>query len=78
MLIFLQVSFWMDNHCHLFLHIIFLSDICNRAGTAIDNQFWVGDKLATHSTFHWPQTHKPMSQEWELWQQGLAQGMNMG
>jgi len=68
MQIFLRVGFWLDklvvlNHCQLFLHVIFLSDICNGAVTVVDNQFWSGEKPATHHVYHWLQTHKPMSRE---------------
>jgi len=66
------------NRCRMFLHVIFLSDICNGAGSAIDNQYWTGEKPADYYHFQWPQVHKLMRRDWELWQRGLSQGLNLG
>jgi len=62
--ILLSAGFRLDklatlNCCHLFLHVIFLSDICNGTGTAVDNQFWVGEKHSSLYQYNWPQTPKP-------------------
>jgi len=80
---FLQAGFRSDelatlNQCRMFLHVILLSDICNGVGTVIKNQCWSGTHPANHYNYHWPQTQKPMRRDWELWQRGLSQGLNLG
>jgi len=66
------------NQCRLHLKVIFLSDICNAQGTAIETQFWTGSGQADWHSFSWPRAHKPTSKEWLLWQQALSKGLNLG
>jgi len=57
------------NHCRMFLHTIWLSDICNGTGTEVLENYWSG----THpieSPYQWPPT-KVRSADWKLWQQAL-------
>ncbi len=73
MQILLSTGFWSDelatlNCCRMFLQVIFLSDICNGMGMAVNTQFWVGEKPSSLYQYNWPQTPKPTQQEWTLWQ----------
>jgi len=81
--IFLSAGFRTDelatlNRCRMYLRVIFLSDICNGTGTAVDNQFWVGEKPSSLYQYNWPQTPKPTQREWTLWQRALTVGLNLG
>jgi len=43
------------NRCQMYIHVMYLSDICTGDGKAIDTRFWIG-KEKCHSTFRWPRT----------------------
>jgi len=43
------------NRCQMYIHTMYLSDICTGDGKAIDTRFWIG-KEKCHSTFRWPRT----------------------
>jgi len=51
------------NRCQMYLHAIFLSDICTGDGTAIELHHW-GGKHICESPFSWPKTEKPLIQDW--------------
>jgi len=56
----------MLNRCRMYIQAIYLSDICNGLGTAVDTQFWKSDHKCS-TPYQWPQTEKPMNQEWQEW-----------
>jgi len=62
----------------MFLHSIFLSDICDGSGMTIENHSWEGAKPSSTHKYHWPQTSKPTGREWTLWQKALTQSLNLG
>jgi len=66
------------NHCRMHLKVIFLSDICNGQGTAIEQQFWSGTGEATVHPYSWPRSHKPGTNEWRLWQCALTRSLQLG
>jgi len=65
------------NRCRMHLHVIFLSDICNGQGTAIEPQFWKGQTQSDVHDYLWPRTHKPAPGEWALWQHALSTSLNL-
>jgi len=66
------------NQCRMYLHVIFLSDICNGQGTAIEPQFCTGNGVSDAYSYNWPRSHKPSPQQWLLWQQALTCAWNLG
>jgi len=46
------------NYCCMHLKVIFLSDICNDQGTAIEQQFWSRTGKANVHPYSWPRSHK--------------------
>jgi len=66
------------NCCCMYLHIIFLSDICNGSGTTTETDFWNCAKPVDIHQYHWLQIHPPSPTEQLLWQQGLTCSLNLG
>jgi len=66
------------NKCCMYLHAIFLSDICNASSTEIELNMWSGAVVADTHNYHWPQTTRPTLGEWSLWQRSLQQSLNLG
>jgi len=66
------------NQCRMHLHVIFLSDICNGHGMAIEPQFWMGNGVSDAHSYNWPRSHKPGPHQWLLWQQALTCAWNIG
>jgi len=65
------------NRCRMYLHAIFLSDICNGQGTAIEPQFLVRKSISETHHYSWPKVIEPMSTEWKLWQLALTKGFHL-
>jgi len=65
------------NKCHMYLHVIFLSDICNASRTEIEPNMWSGAAVADTHNYHWPQMTRPTQGEWTLWQRSLQQSLNL-
>jgi len=53
----------------MFLHAIWLSDICDGTGTEVLADYWAGNQ-PTQSSYRWPPTHARPS-DWNKWQQAL-------
>jgi len=62
----------------MYLQVIFLSDICNGQGTAIEPQFWNGQTLSEVHDYLWPWMHKPAPGDWAFWQCALSKSLNLG
>ena len=63
--------------CHMFLHVIMLSDICNGTGMGIEQQYWTGDMVVEIYQFQWPKMVKPTPQEWVFWQCDLQLSLDL-
>ncbi len=66
------------NRCRMHLRVIFLSDICNGQGTALEKQLWEGTTPADHHPYSWPKSHPPTPAEWAQWQRALTRSLNLG
>jgi len=66
------------NQCRMYLQVVFLSDICNGHGMAIENQFWTGKAISDKHHYCWPWSHKPTQGEWALWQLALMHSLHLG
>jgi len=66
------------NQCRMYLQVVFLSDICNGHGMAIENQFWTGKAISDKHHYCWPWSHKPTQGEWALWQLALMRSLHLG
>jgi len=64
------------NQCRMFLKVIFVSDICNGQGTAIEQQFWKGIAPAEHHDYRWPRVHQPTTNDWTAWQRALTRSLD--
>jgi len=62
----------------MFLHIIFISDIVNGHGTAIEKQYWSGNTVSQAHNYLWPKTPRPTPREWKQWQHALTRSLNLG
>ena len=65
------------NRCQLYTQVVFLSDICNAAGTKLEQQLW-NQLTVADSPYRWPIVPKPTPMEWRLWQQVLQKAMSVG
>jgi len=65
------------NRCRMYIQAIYLSDICNGLGTAVDTQFWSGDHKCS-TPYRWPRTEKPTNQEWQEWRRTITQACQLG
>jgi len=65
------------NQCHMYLQAIFLSNICNGMGTAINPQMLEG-KVQCPSIYEWPKTDKPSPTEWQEWRCTLMLALSLG
>jgi len=66
------------NKCWMYLHVIFLLDICNASGTEIESKMWSGVAVADTHNYRWPRTTRPTPGEWTIWQRSLQQCLNLG
>jgi len=66
------------NRCRMHLQVVFLSDICNSHGMAIENQFWTGKASTDEHHYSWPQSHPPTQGEWTFWQLALTRSFHLG
>jgi len=67
----------MLNRCQLYLHVVFLSDICNVGETKLEQHLWNQLNVA-ESQYKWPKVPKPTPMEWRLWQQVPQQATSVG
>jgi len=66
------------NRCRMYLRVIYLSDVCNGQGTAIEPHFWSGNRTSDVHQYSWPKVLKPAPAEWHLWQCALTKGLHLG
>ncbi len=66
------------NQCHMYLQVIFVSEICNGEGTKIDQNYWNGKQVNLQSNYQWPRMSPPTAQEWNFWRQWLMSGLSLG
>ena len=61
------------NYCRMYLNVVFLSDVCNAAGTAIDPAMLTGDFDATMSkcNHHRVNQARPGDLAWDDWRRAL-------
>jgi len=65
------------NRCRMYLHAIYLSDICTRDRKAINSRFWDGREQC-HLTLRWPRTDCPTVSEWNNWCKTLMMALSWG
>jgi len=71
MCIFLQHNTPLDelqvlNRCSMYLSVIWLSDICEGDGKAVQAAAWSGEQIG-ESLYSWPKPVKPSTGKWHLW-----------
>jgi len=66
------------NRCQMYMHVIYLSDICNSQGMAIKPHFWLGKRISDTHHYSWPKVIQPPPAEWNLWQLALSKGLHLG
>jgi len=71
------LDLWTIAYC-IMISIIYLSDICNGQGTAIEPYFWLGKRISETHHYSWPKVIKPSPAEWNLWQLALTKGLHLG
>jgi len=64
------------NQCRMYLHAIFLSDICTDNGTAMEKHCW-GQNIC-EPPFCWLKTEKPLPQDWNQWKSHLTLALSLG
>ncbi len=65
------------NRCQMYIHAIYLLDICNGSGTAIDNWYWEG-KSVCPLEYIWLTTAKPTTMEWQVWRKTMSLALSTG
>jgi len=65
------------NQCRMYIHAIFLSDICTATGDALEQSMWQQPAPIT-SKYEWPMTPQLTPGEWNTWQRALQQTLSLG
>jgi len=63
------------NRCHMFLHVIWLSDICDGSGTEVLTDYWTGSQ-SVQLSYRWPPTYVRPA-DWKKWQQALQKCLGL-
>jgi len=65
------------NSCHMNLHVIFLSDICDGSGSRIEQQFWSKGQPADIYPYNWPLPANLSTSDWNFWRRSLQLSLNL-
>jgi len=61
----------------MYIHAIFLSDICTATGDTLEQYMWK-QPIPIPSQYIWPALPKPTPSEWTTWQWALQQTLSLG
>jgi len=56
---------------------VYLSDIWNAAGMAVDTQFWEG-QMQSQTPNNWPRMEMPTKTKWQVWKRMVTLALQLG